>query len=119
MFIKNNPSNRAEPDIKEVIDKSEILEGIIKNSFTRPQYKPIALRIINAMSVHRLTTGSINAPIGITVQNMKDDLCLYDPMLPEKEEDFLITTIETVIERLPILSADSLLNTIKIMSSII
>lgn len=100
MFIKNNPSNRAEPDIKEVIDKSEILEGIIKNSFTRPQYKPIALRIINAMSVHRLTTGSINAPIGITVQNMKDDLCLYDPMLPEKEEDFLITTIETVMREI-------------------
>lgn len=32
-FIKNNPSNRTDPDIKKVIDKSDILEGIIKNSF--------------------------------------------------------------------------------------
>ncbi|NSW90431.1 MAG: exonuclease SbcC [Firmicutes bacterium] len=99
-FIKNNPSNRTDPDIKEVIDKSEILEGIIRNSFTRLPYKPMALRIIYALSVHRLTTGSINVPIGITVQNMKDDLCIYDSMLPEKEEDFLITTIETVMREI-------------------
>ncbi|MBA1336325.1 MAG: hypothetical protein HPY66_2760 [Firmicutes bacterium] len=99
-YIKNSPSKRTETDVKDVIDKSGILEGIIQHSFTKPKYKPIALRIIYALSVHRLTTGNINAPLGITVQNMKDDLCIYDPLLPEKEEDFLITTIETVMREI-------------------
>lgn len=99
-YIKNSPSKRTETDVKEVIDKSDILEGIIQHSLTKPQYKPIALRIIYALSVNRLTTGNINAPIGITVQNMKDDLCIYDPLLPEKQEDFLITTIETVMREI-------------------
>lgn len=99
-YIKDNPSNRTDPDIKEVVDKSGVLEGIITNSFTRPQYKSMAVRIIHALSVHRLTTGSISLPLGITVQNMKDDLCIYDPMLPEMEEDFLITTIETVMREI-------------------
>lgn len=99
-YIKNSPSKRTETEVKDVIDKSGILEGIIQHSFTKPQYKPIALRIIYALSVHRLTTGNINAPLGITVQNMKDDLCIYDPLLPEKEEDFLITTIETIMREI-------------------
>lgn len=98
--IKNSPSMRAETDIKEVTDKSEILEGIIQHSFTKPKYKSMALRIIYALSIHRLTTGNINAPIGITVRNIKDDLCIYDPLLPEKEEDFLLTTIETVMREI-------------------
>mgnify|MGYP000850961508 CR=1 FL=1 len=99
-YIKDSPSKRTDADIKEVADKSGILESIIDSSFTRPQYKPMALRIIYALSVQRLTTGNIDAPIGITVQNMKDDLCIYDPALPEKEEDFLITTIETVMREI-------------------
>lgn len=99
-FVKESPSKRTVADVKEVIDKSSILEGIIEHSYTRPQYKPMALRIIYALSVHRLTTGEIHAPIGITIENMKDDLCLFDPMLPEVEEDFLISQITTVMKEI-------------------
>ncbi|MEW6624170.1 MAG: DUF6079 family protein [Bacillota bacterium] len=99
-FVKESPSKRTVPDVKEVIDKSSILEGIIEHSYTRPQYKPMALRIIYALSVHRLTTGEVHAPIGITIENMKDDLCLFDPMIPEVEEDFLISQITTVMKEI-------------------
>ncbi len=99
-FVKENPSNRTNEDVKEVIDKSVILEGIIEHSFTRPQYKPMAIRIIYALSVHRLTTGGIHLPIGLTVENMKDGLCLFDPNMPEHDEDFLLSQIITVMKEI-------------------
>ena len=64
--------------------ESEVLEGRIQQAFTRPQYKPAALRIVHALSVHRLTTADIYAPIGATAEELRDDLCL---ILPVPEQD--------------------------------
>jgi predicted ATPase len=59
--LRENPSFRAVPDIKAVIDCSQVLESRIQQAFTRPAYKPMALQLIHALSVHRLTTGDIFA----------------------------------------------------------
>ena len=61
--LRENPSLRAIPDIRAVIDCSHVLESRIQQAFTRPVYKPMALRLIHALSVHRLTTGDIHAPL--------------------------------------------------------
>ena len=53
--LRENPSFRAVPDIRAVIDCSQVLESRIQQAFTRPAYKPMALRLIHALSVHRLT----------------------------------------------------------------
>lgn len=58
---------------------SQVLESRIEQAFTRPAYKPMALRIIHAISVHRLTTGDIYAPLGATAQELREALCLYQP----------------------------------------
>src|SRR5690606_31425090 len=97
--LTDNPSFRAVPEIKEVIDRSSVLEDRIKHAFTRPQYKPVALRIIHALSVHRLTTADIYAPIGATAEELRDDLCLYLP-LPETDAEFLRTMVETVLREI-------------------
>jgi hypothetical protein len=94
--LRENPAFRSIPEIKEVIDKSQVLEGRIEQAFTRPQYKSVALRIIHGLSVHRLTTGDIYTPLGATSEELRDDLCLYLP-LPEPDADFLKTTVETVL----------------------
>lgn len=98
-FILENPSLRSMPDVRIVVDKSQRLEGIINTSFTIPVYKPAALRIIRALSVHRLTTGDINAPIGLTAGALRDGLCLHLPV-PEEDAEFLKTTIETVLKEI-------------------
>ena len=77
--LRENPSFRAVPDIKAVIDCSQVLESRIEQAFTRPAYKPMALRIIHALSVHRLTTGDIYPPLGATAEELRDALCLYQP----------------------------------------
>ncbi|MFH1861424.1 MAG: DUF6079 family protein, partial [bacterium] len=71
-ILRENPSFRAVTDIKAVIDCSQVLESRIQNAFTRPAYKPMALRLIHALSVHRLTTGDIYAPLGATAGELRD-----------------------------------------------
>ena len=71
----------------------------MRQAFTRPQYKPAAIRIVHALSVHRLTTSDIYAPIGATAEELRDDLCLMLPV-PEKDAGFLRTLVETVLKEL-------------------
>ena len=97
--LRDNPSFRSVPEIKEVIDKSTVLEARIQQVFTRPQYKPAALRIVHALSVHRLTMEDIYAPLGATAEELRDDLCLMLP-LPEREAGFLRTVVETVLKEI-------------------
>lgn len=97
-FIKDNYARRSEHDIREVLDKSEILEEKIAKTFPKPQYKEMALQIIYALSVHRLTTGGIDVRIGLTAENLKDDLCLYMENMPEIDPEFLLSIVSVVLK---------------------
>ena len=71
---------RSDPAIGPVIKVSDVLAGRVKQAFTRPAYRPMALRLISALSVHRLTTGGdIYVPIGPTAEELRDTLCLFQP----------------------------------------
>jgi hypothetical protein len=93
-----NAANRAIPDIREVMDCSNVLESRIENAITRKQYKPMAIRLINALSVHRLTTGDIHAPMGASAKELRDRLCLFDPMIGELGSDEPDKDLETQVE---------------------
>ena len=98
--LRENPSFRAVPDIKAVIDCSQVLESRIKQSFMRPAYRPMALRVIHALSVHRLTTGDIYANLGATAEELRDGLCLYQPGIGDlggDPADDLLSQVETVL----------------------
>jgi hypothetical protein len=101
--LYENPSFRAVPDIKAVIDCSQVLEARIRQAFTRPVYKPMALRLIHALSVHRLTTGDIYAPLGATAEELRDTLCLYQPGIEDlggDPADDLLSQVETVLREI-------------------
>ncbi|CAI3202769.1 DUF6079 family protein [Clostridium neonatale] len=97
-FIKDNYARKAEVEVKEVIDKSAVLEDKIARSFPKKAYKAMALQIINALSVHRLTTSGIDVRIGLTAENLKDELCLFINNMPEMESEFLLSMIQTVLK---------------------
>ena len=97
-FVKENMSLRTDANIKEVVDKSGMLEDIINRSFPKRLYKPLALKIIYAMSVHRLTTGDISIRAGLTAENLRDDLCLYLNGMPDQSSDTLQSIIQTVLK---------------------
>lgn len=101
--LRENPSFRAVPAIKAVIDCSQVLESRIQQAFTRPAYKPMALRLIHALSVHRLTTGDIYATLGATPGELRDGLCLYQPGIEElggDPADDLLSQVETVLREI-------------------
>lgn len=92
--IQNNPSIRSIPDIKEVLDKSNVLAKKIE--FSKPLYRPVAKRIIQALSVHRLTTDDIYSKIGVTADELREELFIY-LKTPEEGSEFLTDTINVVL----------------------
>ena len=101
--LRENPSFRSVPDIKAVIDCSQVLESRIQLAFTRPAYQAMALRIIHGLSVHRLTTGDIYAAMGATAGELRDGLCLYQPGIEDlggDPADDLLSQVETVLREI-------------------
>lgn len=102
--LKHNASFRSIPEIRAVIDCSQVLESRIENAITRKQYKPMALRLIHALSVHRLTTGDVYSPMGASAEELRDRLCLFDPLIAELGSDEpdkdLQTHVETVLREI-------------------
>ena len=101
--LRENPSFRAVPDIRAVIDCSQVLEARIQQAFTRPTYKPMAMQVIHALSVHRLTTGDIYATLGATARELRDGLCLYQPGVEDLGGDpaeDLLSQVETVLREI-------------------
>lgn len=97
--LSEDRSLRTDEQINQVVEKGLILEGILKRSFKRKNYSSAAIRVIHALCVHRLTTGDVSSPIGITPQNIRDDLCIYLP-IPEKDSEFLLSTIESILREI-------------------
>jgi len=102
--LKENASFRSITDVKDVLDCSQVLESRIENAITRKQYKPMALRLIHALSLHRLTTGDIHSPMGASAEELRDRLCLFDPLIAELGSDEpdkdLQTHVETVLREI-------------------
>jgi len=95
--IKSNGLLKSDVTINRVVTASGQLEDIINRAFPKAVYKPLAIKIIYALSVHRLTTNGLDVQFGLTAENMKDDLCLFLPM-PEQDADFLLSLINTTLK---------------------
>ena len=101
--LKANAAFRSIPDIRTVIECSDVLESKVDQSFTRPAYKPLALRVIHGLSVNRLTTGDIYQPLGLTPRVLRDELCLYQPGIEElggEPDHDMQTLVETVLREI-------------------
>jgi energy-coupling factor transporter ATP-binding protein EcfA2 len=98
-FLQANAVQRSVPEIREVIDVSKVVEGQIQNAFTRPNLKPMALRIVHGLSVKRLATDDIRAKIGPTAEELQNGLCLF-ATIPEMTSDFLRTTVELCLTQI-------------------
>ncbi|WP_069472954.1 DUF6079 family protein, partial [Candidatus Marithrix sp. Canyon 246] len=102
-ILLQNPCFRSLPEIREVIESSQVLENRLKKAFTRPIYQDMALRIIYALSVHRLTTHDINTPVGVTAQELRDSLCLYHRSIEDlggNRADDLLSLVELVLQEI-------------------
>ena len=97
--IKSHGLLKSDPTISCVVVASQQLEDIITRAFPKAAYKPMAMQIIYALSVHRLTTNGLDVQFGMTAENLKDDLCLYLRM-PEQDADFLLSLVKTTLRNI-------------------
>jgi hypothetical protein len=101
--LRENPAFRSVPDIRKVIECSQVLEARVQQAFSRPAYRPLALRIIAGLSVHRLTSGDIRAKLGASAEELRDTLTLYQPGIEEmggEPADDLLTLVQTVLREI-------------------
>lgn len=97
--IKSNGLLKSDPTIGRVVGASQQLEDIIVRAFPKATYKPMAIQIIYALSVHRLTTNGLDVQFGMTAENLKDDLCLY-MIMPEQDADFLLSAVKVTLKEI-------------------
>ncbi len=98
--IVENPANMAVPEVKEIADCAEVVANKVRHAFPRAQYKPMALRMVDALAVHRLTTHDIYASVGLTPEEFRDGLCLYNETvgsLPGDAAENLLTMVEKIL----------------------
>ncbi|MBI4321182.1 MAG: ATP-binding protein [Chloroflexi bacterium] len=98
-LLRDNASMRSVPEVAAVMEKSNVLEGRVRNAYTRQHLLPMAMRIVHALSVHRLTTNDIYVPLGATPEELRDDLCLYVPM-PESTPEFLLDQVQVALREI-------------------
>ncbi len=101
--LSADASYRTLPDIRDVMNVSGVLQDRVTRSFTRPAYKEMALRIVNALSLHRLTVNDIHSPMGATAQELRDTLCLYQSGIEDlggDPADDLLSQVETVLREI-------------------
>ena len=98
--LADDPSARTIPDVQLVLDKSEVLRAKVAAALPDKQYIDTALRIIDGLTIHRLTTDDVNRPIGMTAEMLRDELCLLPPGLPERDALFLKTSIDAIVRKI-------------------
>jgi hypothetical protein len=96
-MISQDNAFRALPDVRNVLDKANVLTEKVSRAKETQPYKAAALQMIDGLALHRLTVSDIYAPIGITPAELRDRLCIHLD-LPEQDADFLLITIETVLK---------------------
>lgn len=97
-----NASFNIYEGVREVSSCNNVLIQKINSGIKLPGYKNMAIRIVNALSVQRLENADINFKLGLTAQELRDNLCLYDPAIDEMGGDEpdkdLLTEIESVLK---------------------
>ena len=98
--LADDPSARTIPEVQLVLEKSDVLRSKVASALPEKQYVSTALRIIDGLTVHRLTTDDVNRPIGMTPEMLRDELCLLPPNLPEHDALFLKTTVDAIVRKI-------------------
>jgi hypothetical protein len=98
-MLSEDRAYRTIPEVRAVQDKAKVLSERIRNSPGMKEYGEAALRIIDGLALQRLTLGDVYAPIGLTPTELRDQLLLH-LLIPEKDADFLLATVESVLKEI-------------------
>lgn len=99
---KVNATQNVYEGIREVANCNGILVSKIDSNIKQDNYKKMAKRIVNALSVQRLENSNINIQTGLSALELRDNLCLYDGLLEEmgseEPDNDLLTEVVSVMK---------------------
>jgi hypothetical protein len=99
--ILDDPSLRSQAGVISVVEKGTTIRNRVEGGYTRPALEAMALRIVNALCVQRLTTTDVRAPIGITAEELRDDLCLWTALPAESRNgSLLLDQVKTALREI-------------------
>ncbi len=99
--ILDDPSLRSQSGVISVVEKGAILHSRVAGGYTRPALKAMALRIIDGLCVQRLTTTDVRARIGVTAEELRDDLCLWTELPAQnRSARLLLDQVKTALREI-------------------
>jgi cytochrome b subunit of formate dehydrogenase len=78
-YLRRQPEFQKVSEVEAVVYCSKTVTAAFEKSWTRPEWKPTARRLLQALLVHRLITGDIYNQHGATPVELRDALCLPPP----------------------------------------
>lgn len=98
--LASDATNRTLESVRIVLDKSDTLRNRVSKALQPTDDIPMALRIIDALAVHRLTTDEdIRSRIGPTTEELRDDLLVMPPGVP-LDPLLLAESVQTVVDEI-------------------
>ncbi len=94
-YLDANSSLSSDPSFERLKHRTNLALERVEKGLDQSQYWPLAQRIIHALAISRLTTDNDELPLGLTPQDLRDELCLY-MSTPIQDMMFLTTTIISV-----------------------
>ena len=96
--IQQDQGLNANRDILQVKQNLSVLKARIQSEFSVQEDKPAAERLIEALAVNRLTTTSISEAVGLTPQDLKNNL-LWKTRIPMENAAFLTSAAKRLLDR--------------------
>ncbi len=107
--LRGTPAFQEVHDVEAVIESTLALQNRIENSAIDTRHKALAVRLLHALAVHRLTTGDIYSKLGPTPAELRDKLCLYHPAVEEmgsEPADDLLLLVIAILEMVKKIGGD-------------
>lgn len=104
-YLNDDPAHRTNDDIRLTLDSTDTLLDKIETGFpkNKRQYQPLATKIVKGLSVNRLTTSDIHLPIGMTNEEIRDQMCVFHPLAGQmggNESEDLLTIIDVTLKEI-------------------
>ena len=84
--------------VKRVKHNAEVLDGKVKESALTAEEKAIAMRLVAALAVNRLTTPNLSDPVGLTPEALKNRL-LPKLQLPMRDATMLTQMVKRLLDK--------------------
>src|SRR5579871_625985 len=96
--IERDAGLNANSSVRKIKENVTVLKGKIQYGLAANEDKAAAEKLIEALAVHRLTTPNVTDAIGLTPENLKNNLLWYTN-IPVQDPTFLTNAAKRILEK--------------------